>query len=50
MFARHNRLKAGNEGYFQEYDLSSYQAVEAVLPRKTVVADGVVNGEQLVLL
>jgi hypothetical protein len=50
MFARYNRLEADNEGYFQDYDLSSYETVETISQRKTVVAGKPVNGEQLALL
>ena len=50
MFARYNRLEADREGYFQDYDLSSYEAVETVSRRKTVVVEGPVSGEQLALL
>jgi len=37
-------------GNFQDYDLSSYETVETVSRRKTVVVEGPVSGEQLVLL
>jgi hypothetical protein len=50
MFARYNRLEVDNEGYFQEYDLASYETVETVSRRKTVLTDGPVNGKQLALL
>ena len=50
MFVRYNRLEADNEGYFQDYDLSSYEAVETVSRRKTVVTEGPVSGKQLALL
>jgi hypothetical protein len=50
MFARYNRLEADNEGYFQDYDLSSYETVETVSRRKTVAVGEPVNGKQLVLL
>jgi hypothetical protein len=50
MFARYNRLEADNEGYFQEYDLSSYETVETVSRRKTVMNVGTVQGKQLALL
>jgi hypothetical protein len=49
-FARPNRLEADNEGWLQDYDLSSYEAVETVSRRKTVVVEGPVNGKQLALL
>ena len=50
MFARYNRLEADNEGYFQDYDLSSYETVQTVSRRKTVVDGGPVKGKQLALL
>ena len=50
MFARYNRLEADNEGYFQDHDLTSFEAVETVSRRRTVVTDGPVSGKQLVLL
>ena len=48
--ARYNRLEANNEGYFQEYDLSSCEVVETVSRRRTVVDDRPLSGEQPVLL
>ena len=50
MFARYNRLEADNEGYFQDYDLSSYEMVQTLSRRRTVVTNGPVSGEQLALL
>jgi hypothetical protein len=50
MFARYNRLEADNEGYFQDYDLSSYEIVETISRRETVVTDRPVTGKQLALL
>ena len=47
---RYNRLEADNEGYFQDYDLSTYETVETISRRKIVVADGPVSGKPLALL
>jgi hypothetical protein len=49
MFARYNWLDAENEGYSQDYDLPSYEPVEMVSQRKTVVVKRPVNGEQMPL-
>ena len=40
MFARYNRLEADSEGHFQDYDLSSYEAVETISRQKTVILNG----------
>jgi hypothetical protein len=50
MFARYNKLEANNEGYFQDYDLSSYETVETISKRKTVAVSGPVEGQQLALM
>jgi hypothetical protein len=50
MFAHYNKMEADNEGYFQDYDLCSYETAETISKRKTAVAGGPVEGQQLALL
>lgn len=50
MFARYCRLEADHEGYFQDYDLSSYETVETISRRRTLAVSGPVSGKQLAFL
>ncbi len=49
MFTRYNKLEAENDGYFKDYDLSSYESVETISQQKTIILEGPLEGVQLSL-
>jgi phage FluMu protein Com len=49
MFTKYNKLEAENDGYFKDYDLSSYESVETISRQKTIIMEGPLEGVQLSL-